>query len=280
MTHSLDIFIHAHPDDIELFMGIAVKQAIDSNHKVVMLLATAGDGGRKNTLLEAKNGNLVRYPEARLLAHDAAIKHLVGSSADPILSCHIINGHILTEDNFDNRVYSYNLMLPDGYRGVGFAGNNFETLEKLYLGKIQTIKSIDNNVYHNLNDLKNTIVSLLSLHIATSQKITFHIPEFDEIKNKGAHSDHFHVSRLMMDLFSEKAFTKENRGGMEVKLYSDYINASKPINVSPEMERFHRDLNDIMDDVLIANGRPENVRTLHLAFLAKEYVTSSFVMGG
>lgn len=278
MTDSLDIFIHAHPDDIELFMGIAAKKAIDNNHKVVMLLATAGDGGRKNQLLESKSGNLVRYPEARLLAHDAAIKHLVGSNADPILGYHIINGHILAEDNFGNQVYSYNLMLPDGYRGVGFAENDFEALEKLYFGKIKTIKSIDNNVYRSLDDLKNTIASLLSQHIATSQKITFHIPEFDEIKNKGAHSDHFHVSKLMMDLFSEKAFIKE--GEVEVRLYSDYINASKPINVSPEMERFHRDLNDIMDDVLIANGRPENVRTLHLAFLAKEYITSSFVMGG
>lgn len=274
MNH-LDIFIHAHPDDIELFMGIAAKQAIENSHKVVMLLATAGDGGRKDALLEAKNGSLVRYPEARLLAHDEAIKHLVGINSKPVASRLIVNGHILTQDNFADRVYSYNLMLPDGYKGIGFGKNNFETLEKLYLGKISTIESIDDNVYRSIDDLKQTIIALLSQHICVSQKVTFHIPEFDEIKNKGAHSDHFYVSRLMVDLLKGGVFAKE---GIEVKLYSDYINATKPINISPELEKFHRGLNDIMDNVLIFNGRPENVRTLHLGFLGKEYVTSSFTL--
>lgn len=273
MSQYIDIFIHAHPDDIELFMGIAAKKAIDNGHKIVMLLATSGDGGVRYRLMESASRKIVRYHESRLIAHDEAIKYLLNTQKNAVTHCELVGGHILTYGVFNDQVWSYNLMLPDGYKGVGFESNKFETLEKLYTGKITSIDSIDGNYYHGLDDLKNTIQNVLLTHTKTCQHITFHIPECDEEKNKGAHSDHFYVSRLMNDIIKSGVF-----GSVSVNMYSDYINGTKPINLPPEIEKFHRALNDVMDNVLIANGRPESVRTLHLGFLGKEYVTSHFVV--
>lgn len=273
MSQYIDIFIHAHPDDIELFMGIATKKAIDNGHKIVMLLATSGDGGARYHLMESASRKIVRYYESRLIAHDEAIKYLLNTQKNAVTHCELVGGHILTYGVFNDQVWSYNLMLPDGYKGVGFESNKFETLEKLYNGKITSIDSIDGNYYQGLDDLKNTIQNMLLTHTKTCQHITFHIPECDEEKNKGAHSDHFYVSRLMNDIIKSGVF-----GSVSVNMYSDYINGTKPINLPPEIEKFHRALNDVMDNVLIANGRPESVRTLHLGFLGKEYVTSHFVV--
>lgn len=273
MSNNLDIFIHAHPDDIELFMGISAKRAIDRNHKVIMLLATAGDGGAKNRLLKSIDGKITRYHESRLIAHNEAIKYLLDTQQNATTHCELIRGHILTYDVFNNQVWSYNLMLPDGYRGVGFESNQFENLEKLYTGKITSIHTVDGNYYCNLNDLKSTIQNVLLAHTETHQNITFHIPECDEEKNKGAHSDHFYISKLMNDIFKSGVF-----GSVFVNMYSDYINGTKPINLNGADKEFHLGLNKVIDDVLIGYGRHENVRTIHSAFLGKEYITSHFTI--
>lgn len=269
----LDVFIHAHPDDIELFMGIASKKAIDNNHKIVMLLATSGDGGAKERYLNTKNGQKVSYPEGRLKAHDEAIKYLLNSKENGFIQNEIVNNHSIRCTIFQNMIWSYNLMLPDGYQGIGFASNNFEALEKLYLGKINSITSLDGNFYNSLEDLKNTITDLLLKHTLQYQNITFHIPEMDETLNKGAHSDHIFLSKLLNDIILSKKL-----GSVEVRLYSDYINATKPVNLNSKDEAFHRQLNNLIDDVLIENGRESNVRTLHLGFLGKEYITSSYLI--
>lgn len=270
----LDIFIHAHPDDIELFMGIAAKKAIEKGHRVVMLLATVGDGGAKFRLLKSVNGKTVRYYEGRLIAHDEAIKYLLNTKQNVATHCELIGGHVLTYEIFNNQVWSYNLRLPDGYRGIGFESNQYETLEKLYKGEITSIHAIDDNHYRSLDDLKNTIQDLLLTHTKIYPNITFHIPEYDEEKNKGAHSDHFYVSRLMNDIIKSGVF-----GAVSVNMYSDYINGTKPKNLSADDEQFHLALNKVIDDVLIEHGRNENVRTIHSTFLGKEYVTGCFTIG-
>lgn len=273
MSQYLDIFIHAHPDDIELFMGMTAKRAIENGHHIIMLLATTGDGGAKHRLLESNTGKITRYHENRLIAHDEAIKYLLNTKQNATTHCELIGGHILTYETFNHQVWSYNLKLPDGYRGVGFESNQFETLEKLYKGDISSIHAIDGNHYHSLDDLKSTIQHLLLTHTKTHQHITFHIPEYDEEQNKGAHSDHFYVSRLMNDIIKSGVF-----GAVSINMYSDYINGTKPINLNADDEKFHLALNKVIDDILIEHGRNENVRTIHSTFLGKEYVTNRFTI--
>lgn len=272
-TIYLDIFVHAHPDDIQLFMGNAASKAIKNKHKVVMLLTTAGDGGNKNVYLTAKNNEKVTYPEGRFRAHNASIKYWMNTNENPILQDKMINTHIINHLSFGSQVYLYNLKLSDGYRGVGFKANNFEALSKLYSNKIPTISSIDGNIYSGKVDLEKTVIDILLPYIKNYQKIVFHIPEYNLNLNKGSHPDHIITGHMMHNILSNNNF-----GCVHVKLYNDYINGSQPINLTKEDEKSHRMVNKIVDDVLIENGRNENVRKIHLAFLGKEYISRSYTV--
>ncbi|ASK27539.1 hypothetical protein BG910_07090 [Neisseria chenwenguii] len=271
VSKNLDVFIHAHPDDIELFMSVAATQAINNGNNVVMLLMTSGDGGAKNRFLDAKNGSKVSYPEGRLKAHDAAIQYWLGGNSMQTKGRKTVGNHKIDFVHFDTKVASYNLMLPDGYKGIGFDANNYETLARLYEGNINEINSLDGNCYRGTSDLENTIVTLLQHYVNQNRNIVFHIPEFNAEQNKNSHSDHYLTGEIMRRIIAANHF-----GNVEVKLYADYENGGKPVNLSPEVEKEHRKVNSLVDDVLIANGRDEQVRKIHLPFLGKEYVTRSF----
>lgn len=255
-------------------MGCAVRNALASGCTVVMLLLTAGDGGRPDSkLVNRKTGEQVTYPEGRLRAHEAAIRYWLQNN-NMVCDSKVVGGRTIRYNNFNNQVHDYNLMLPDGYKGVGFAATNFETLEKLMMGSIGSISSIDGNVYTSKQDLQSTICQILSEYIDSKNNITIHIPESKLELNKNSHSDHIFLGKLMLEILENGTL-----GSANIKLYADYENHAKPINLSKDDERFHRQLNKVVDDVLIENGRPESVRTLHLSFLGKEYCSRSLPVG-
>lgn len=222
---TLAVFVSAHPDDWQLFMNPNAFNAVKSaNKKVVFLHTTAGDSG---------NGTITNKYLAREEGSLRAIRFMVNSFKDDTKlgtdteeDTVNINNHQIIRHEYDN-VSAYFLRLPDGkLHGEGYERTGFSSLEKLIDGSIDSLVSMDNSTtYISLNDLKNTIKTLIKDEAKDSYYIEIHCPDNDTTINENDHSDHIHSSILV-----QKALSLSNN--ISYKLYIDYRSASKPYNLS------------------------------------------------
>lgn len=209
------LFVAAHQDDWQLFMGIkAFESAQNSKDHTIILHLTAGDAGYKM-------GNDAYY-KARESSALAAARFMVNAYnsgkfyGDEMQREWVkVNNQLVLKYTY-KQLDVYFMRLPDGNGdGSGFTANQNKSLEKLYTRKIIDIETIDGrSTYSNKETLIGTLKTLIT-SIHKTDTLEIHLPDADQKRNPGDHSDHRVASLFVQD--ASKGFN-----GLSYFFYAGY----------------------------------------------------------
>lgn len=215
-----DVFVVAHQDDWQLFMGdVAMKQITAGSH-VVFIYLTAGDDGRDSTYWKTRE-------RAALQSNRLATRFAEAGSSPIDCSKVEIHVHSIVKCSVGN-TDSYFLRLPDGKRnGKGFARYRYQSLRKLRTNRIARITSVDSSAtYGSWKDLIATTSAIIDLD---SVGVTVHTIDPSIVVNPHDHFDHRMAGLLVAD-----ARAKE---GWNVAYYLGYALATRAENRSSDQAR-------------------------------------------
>ncbi|RFC82354.1 PIG-L family deacetylase [Acinetobacter sichuanensis] len=271
-NQSVQFFIAAHPDDIQLFMAKNAQFYIQHKNKNVFILTTAGDGGHEI--------NLSRYSPfsktfwaTRLLAYEKSIHYWNNNQNNIQEKTLEFNQHLLPRRQFGENIVMYNFLLPDGnMQGNGFPTTNFQSLEKLYHGNIKMISSIDQKNKYTKQDFIETLAQIIKYE-AGEKEISFNIAEDNLYINQKDHSDHIMTSLLVQDV------SQKLNNCMLTNKYTEYVNRAKPINMSSSEYDQHQKMWNVLNSVLVEYKYVNPyARDPHLVWLGKQYISSNTVV--
>src|ERR1700730_11848128 len=135
-TSQRDVFVVAHEDDWQLFMGDVVAERIRAGHSVSFVYLTAGDDGRDSLYWQTRERAALQSTRIAI-GPDAADSTAVRCSTTEVLE-HTIRKCVVANTK------SYFLRLPDGKRnGMGYASHGYQSLRKLRGGKILAVNAVD-----------------------------------------------------------------------------------------------------------------------------------------
>jgi LmbE family N-acetylglucosaminyl deacetylase len=195
---TLSVFIAAHPDDWQLFMGDVAIRRLESDDKVLFIVMTAGDAGRPAVYWQAR--------ESGALASMRAALALVNKPP--------------------SRAVTQFLRLPDGKPdGVGFAATGFQSLQKLERRLVTPIVTVDRATrFGAVTDIVNTLRALIRRETELGLNVHLHTHDPDPQYNAFDHADHRSVGRLALDLGEAMH--------VPVTLYGGYVNIRRADNLS------------------------------------------------
>ena len=260
------IYVSAHCDDWQLFMGNEVFKDISSNKDVVIIYLSAGDGG-----LRTGGSGTVPFYRARELATLASIRVpaflSTRSTAGDGWFTRTFNARPIYT-NKERNVTSYYLRLPDGNPGGGgYSINNNQSLGRLYAGDITTIRAIDNSAtYTSWANLRATLQAIYRYHVPANMPFTVSTHEPDWPTNDGSHSDHIHGSRLALE-------AGQNLGAT-MRVWLDYIVNTMPANVSRDDFMHKCSMHGALASTLAANNYDPTYDQFHTSFLDRVYFRS------
>jgi LmbE family N-acetylglucosaminyl deacetylase len=188
-----DIFVAAHQDDWQLFMGdIAVRQ-IRAGDSVSFIYLTAGDDGRDSLYWRTRE-------RAALQSTRVAIGRDASDSAEVSCSMTTVLNHAIHQCVVAN-TRSYFLRLPDGKRnGTGFATHDYQSLRKLRDRKIPVVNAVDGSAaYNGWEDLTSTISSIIGSS-SSDRDVVVHANDPSIGANPHDHFDHRMTGLLVEDL--------------------------------------------------------------------------------
>jgi LmbE family N-acetylglucosaminyl deacetylase len=217
---SADVFVVAHQDDWQLFMGdVAMKQITAGSHAVFIYL-TAGDDGRDPIYWKTRE-------RAALQSNRLAMGIPAPGSSAIKCSKVEIHAHSIQKCAVGN-TDSYFLRLPDGKRnGKGFARYRYQSLRKLRTNRITGITAVDSSAtYSNWKDLIATTSAIIDLD---SAGVMVHAIDPSVVVNPHDHFDHRMAGLLVAD-----ARRKE---GWNVVYYLGYALATRAENLSRDQSR-------------------------------------------
>ena len=233
------MFIVAHQDDWQLFMGdVAFKAARRGNHLVLVYL-TAGDENQATD-----------YWRTRERAALQSTRLAAGISADTgATECtsSVVQSHAVRRCQMANTV-SFFMRLPDGGRGgFGFERNAFQSMAKLRAKTISAIRTVDGSAaYSDWGDVVSTVRELVRREQPAASPVTLHANDPNPAINPRDHSDH------RMTGFIGAALRKEK--GWRTIFYIGYALAARPDNRSRSQARQKTALFLVYDrEMLIAN---------------------------
>ena len=181
-----DVYLHAHQDDWQLFMGDRAYNSVQDASNVVFVYATAGDGGAGTT-----------YWQTRELAAQAAVDALIGSGAWTCAQ-QTINAHPIRRCA-KGKAVSYDLRLPDGGNGTGFNGAG--SMAMLRDGTQPTLTALDGSTtYTSWTDFTTTIQGIIDYEASTQSVplVNVNAPDYDRTINRGDHADHLAVADAVL----------------------------------------------------------------------------------
>jgi LmbE family N-acetylglucosaminyl deacetylase len=188
-----DVFVVAHEDDWQLFMGdIAVRQ-IRAGDSATFIYLTAGDDGRDSLYWRTREHAALRSTRVAI-GRDAADSAAVKCSTTTVLD-HVIQRCVVANTK------SYFLRLPDGKRnGMGYDSHDYQSLRKLRGRKIPALNAVDASAtYRGWDDLKAT-VSILIGPGSPGLDIIVHASDPSIAANPHDHFDHRMTGLLVEDL--------------------------------------------------------------------------------
>ena len=235
----MDVFIVAHQDDWQLFMGdVAFKGVRRGNHSLFIYL-TAGDENRGPDYWRTRESAALK---STLLAANAA-----GDTGSIACATALVLTHVVRRCTVRNTV-SYFLRLPDGRRdGYGFEHNSFQSLRKLRSGRISAIGAVDTTAtYNGWSDLTATIREIVTRDRPPGSPVTLHTSDPNAAINPGDHSDH-----QLAGLAAAKARVSSD---WSLIYYVGYALAARPDNRSRAQAREKTALFLVYDrEMLLAN---------------------------
>ena len=186
-----DVFVVAHEDDWQLFMGDVVAKRIRAGHSAIFVYLTAGDDGRDSLYWQTRERAALQSTRVAI-GPDAADSGAVRCSMTEV-SEHTIQKCVITNTE------SYFMRLPDGKRnGKGFARHGYQSLRRLRGKKMGTIVAVDGSArYNGWQDLMSTVSNLIG---SGSAEVTVHANDPSVAANPHDHFDHRITGLLVNDL--------------------------------------------------------------------------------
>jgi LmbE family N-acetylglucosaminyl deacetylase len=217
-----DVFVVAHQDDWQLFMGDIVAKKIRAGDVATFIYLTAGDDGRDSLYWQTRE--LAALRSTRLvIGIDAADSAAVSCSTTEVLD-HFIRKCVIANTE------SYFLRLPDGKRnGGGFARHDYQSLRKLREKRISGINAIDRSTaYRGWGDLSATTNALIGSGPGTAD-IVVHASDPSIAANPHDHFDHRMAGLLVNDLRKKQKWNAQ--------YYVGYALATRAANRSADQAR-------------------------------------------
>ena len=235
----VNVYVHAHQDDWELFMGDRTSSGLQSTPNLVVVYATAGDGG-----------NSTSWWQTRELAAKAAVDVLAGPGP---WTCapFPINGHNIQRCGKGAAIV-YDMRLPscamssEGYAGRGCMGD-------LRDGFQSTLVALDGSAtYTSWADLTATLRGIVDYE-SNNQSAPFvevHSPDYDRVANKPNHPDHLATADLVLAASGPRSWN--------ISWYIDYATQTLPVNLSQAAHDLKRDVFYAYDNYMGAAGLGRN----------------------
>ena len=246
-----NVFIVAHEDDWQLFMGDVVADKVRKGGAIVIVYLTAGDVGRNST-----------YWRARENAALESTRILFRSSGDPPPECgaKTVGSHSIQRCSVANSI-SWFMRLPDGRRnGRGYKNRGYQSLRRIQAGRINTITSVDGeNTYNGWNDVVATVRSIIAADSATTA--TLHANDPNIVINPHDHYDHRIAGRLAAEL--------ERRDHHLANYYLGYAVIARDDNLSPKATRTKAELFEAYDRTMVAANAGWSALAEHRTFYSE-----------
>ena len=195
---TMSVFIVAHPDDWQLFMGDVAVRHLARDDRALFIVVSAGDAGRPANYWQARESGAVASMRAALALTDKPA----------------------------SRTVTRFLRLPDGKPdGVGFAATGFQSLQKFERHLLPQLVSIDGATrYTDVTDIMRELRAIIRRETDLGLYIHVHTHDPDLPHNPGDHADHRSVGRIALAL--------GHAMHVPVTLYSGYVNIRRPDNLS------------------------------------------------
>jgi len=213
-----DVFVVAHEDDWQLFLGDVVAPKAASGRTTFIYL-TAGDDGRDSS-----------YWLVREVAALRSTRIALGAKGRGEFVCGAINvaAHSIRQCALGDSK-SFFLRLPDGKRnGAGFRRYGNQSLRKLRAERISGITAVDRSTtYNGWNDLAATVAALIDA--STTESTTVHTTDPSVAVNPHDHFDHRMAGVMIQNLW--------NREPWRIRYYVGYALSSRAPNRSNDQVR-------------------------------------------
>jgi len=217
-----DVFVVAHEDDWQLFMGDVVAKRIRVGDSVIFIYLTAGDDGRDSLYWQTRERAALQSTRLAI-GPDAADSAAVRCSTTEVLE-HAIRKCVIANTE------SYFMRLPDGKRnGLGFGRHDYQSLRRLRGKKIGTLLAVDGSAaYHGWQDLMATANKLIGSSSAAAE-IVVHANDPSIAANPHDHFDHRMAGLLVNDLRKGQTWN--------TRYYVGYALATRAANRSADEAR-------------------------------------------
>jgi LmbE family N-acetylglucosaminyl deacetylase len=204
----------AHEDDDLLFLSPDLLHDIQASRSVTTIFITAGDANRGTDYWHRREAGIKAAYAKMAGVADAWTERDAGIAAHPI-PVFALDGTAISVAF---------LRLPDGSGdGEGFSNNGYESLQKLWTGRISTIRVLDGTSSYAKADLIGTLVSLMSSFQPTQIRTQDYLGRYGD----GDHSDHYSVGYLTQAAEQQYATAHSFVG------YLGQFSALRPINLFP-----------------------------------------------
>jgi len=248
-----DVFIVAHQDDWQLFMGDVVAKQIRAGDSVTFIYLTAGDDGRDSVYWQTRERAALQSTRLAIGATgtDSGVARCAGT---PVLE-HEIRRCVV------GNTQSYFLRLPDGKRnGAGFVRYNSQSLRKLRGRKIATVSAIDGSAtYRGWEDLMATTNRLIGSSTAGSRSVV-HTSDPSIAANPHDHFDHRMAGLLVNDLRKKERW--------DTHYYAGYALATWAANRSSDQAREKTAIFLAYDNEMMRANKSWSAYAEHPAFYA------------
>jgi hypothetical protein len=219
-TH--DVFVIAHEDDWQLFMGDVVAKRIRAGDSATFIYLTAGDGGRDSLYWQTRERAALQSTRVAI-GPDATDSTAIRCSRAEVLD-HAIQQCVIANTR------SYFLRLPDGKRnGAGFAQHDFQSLRRLRRREILVIGAVDGSAVYKRWEGLTAVVGNLIGSSSSDRDVVVHASDPSIIANPHDHYDHRMAGLLVEDL--------RRRQGWNTRYYTGYALATRAANRSTDEAR-------------------------------------------
>lgn len=258
--NKVSIYVVAHPDDWQLFMGNdAYADIQDTTNKVVFILATSGDATCNRPQPNLKFARSREHGVLNSVRFCSDMRTRVDSNCRTRNVT--VNGHQILCYPYKN-VKTFFLRLPDGCFNAGYQG---QSLQYLHDGKIDKITAIDESeTYNGWSDFVTTIRTIIAEETQGKSDITINYQDHDRSYNINDHPDHIFAGLAASQ--AAAAFP-----GIKHVGYMDYYIAKKLINLAPEEIAIKAGIYALADFGITEQGDATSFDKAHLDFLTRTY---------
>ncbi|TGD78538.1 PIG-L family deacetylase [Hymenobacter wooponensis] len=257
-TPPVAVYITAHPDDWQLFMGAdACADVQRAGGKAVFICLT---GGQAN---EPSND----FWLGREAAFQAAVQQAANLTASasggvPTTKTITVKGHTVVMQRYRNTV-AFSLRLPDGnLDGKGQPRGGFQSMRQLFKDG-RSMSPLDGGApYVSWDDLIQTIQRILKKEVG-DERVSVHAPQPDERHNPRDHSDHRMAGVV--------ALAATSNIECRTLLYVGYDSRRRPTNLQPLQTANQRAVYQAYSETMTSRGQPSGWEPSHLQFIGRQY---------